>query len=719
MSVLSALLQRMPALCCAFLSSSSLALSIGAFTTCQFLKISYSAHSPEDGFLISDGSQIEEREEYLYDRHNLGIFCHSSLYSRRNDLMWNLSRYFLIAATVLLGFSFLLSWGIATIIRPTRRNWKALSVMSIATAGLQIPVFLFYAVRPCQTGETQCKAGQGFFMLVWSVMFLVSLTIVTQCCNYPASRESYVSWKIQERNYAIYRNEETFDEMDGVEMDGIESPLKREKHAVLNDPEFGDIQDLTKYPSQELNLNRRKRKSLKQKQDEDGNFYLLRDADVTSQCLSGMSAELPLGLDEKDFDLEDEYDLDEERALEEEDSKLIFTPKSGIEESEASEEPSATYNEHWGDAIRYGNQIEGSHSVNSDEELKAPSITHNEHWGEAIRNKKLMESADAALEEEETKLAPTSPPKKWSFKKEPANVGYIFLTEDEEEHVSHLVAGDDEGGVYNIDTIRMPRPRNETNNLVDIEAVESIASDPSVNENEDRDLEHREIVQDINKEFRDVVDQYKNRYDDSESSRSSEPMVHPNTVIVSTTDCDTIPVPDITEVRAVSEDDAYSDSSLDRSILRDKENIISPPVHQTNGFLSKLMSNFSTMKSNNIEYPLLKEDGKSETSDEWHDVLDRLSNFPIESEQSTDFENDNDLSLMRDKSRSGSNSNFRHDASHVLANLPLKSQITPYTNTPRSNEKDDHNIVSDDDDDELNDILDGPGRTLYPDEVEV
>lgn len=657
MGIFYVIFHRMPALCCAVLSSASLALSIGAFKTCQFLKIAHSAHSPEDGFLVSDGEQIEESEDYVYDRHNVGIFCPSTTYSAQNDLLWNLSRYFLISAFVLLGCSVILSWGVATFVKPTHKNWKALSVISIMTAGLQIPAFLFYAIKPCQTGERQCKAGQGFFMLLWSVMLLTFLTIITQCFNYPAWREIEESWKVQERDHPLYdENEDTFDTVD---LDGVESPQRYEKRRLRGDDrdvEYGNIGIITSYPTQELNVHRRKKKL--KKKNEDGNFYQLQDdADIVSQCLSGMSAELPLGLDPDDFDME------EDEELEEEDSKLIFAETD----------------------------------VEASDELKPPSVTHNENWGENIRKRALSEGTP------ERKKAPLlQSPKRWPFtNKGNENIGYIFLTEDDDDQVSQLVFGDDaEPGVYNVDTIRIPS--STIRNTAVSEGADAVVTDSIVGENDEkysenvqqRDEGGQDAIVNLSVSANDVdKDDNESEFHDCDtysyhSSSNSEPMVHSDTIIINT---ESAAIERYAHVHVVSDDDE------DCNAVRDKKDIV-----PTDRFLSRV---HALSKFTNIKYPQLTEDAHSEQSNEWHDVLDGLNSYPMARRDSDDLDDGHDPLLLIKRS----NANNSKDSMNLA---PIER--TPQNNTPGIDDVVNHVVVSDDEDD-----LESPGRTLYPDEVEV
>ncbi len=703
MGIFYIIFNRMPAIGCAMLASGSLALSFGVFRTCQFVKVSYSAHNPEDGFLISDGDEIQESDEYIYDRYNIGLFCPSSAYTRDNDMMWNLARYFLIAAFALMGMSLILAWGVATIMKPTHRNWKALSVVSIMTAGLQIPVFLFFTIKPCQSGERECKAGQGFFMLLWSVMLLTILTITTLCFNYPEWREIEESWKVQEREHPLYDDYE--DSSNTFDFDGINSPVAEEKQKMRGDNKVGEYADVAAitaypYPTQELNVNRR-RKKLKKKRDEDGNFYQLQDKDErVSQCLSGMSSELPLGLDHEDFDMEEQ---DEDESGEE--YPLPGLVKREIEVSDALKPPSVT-------------------PVETDErdEVEMHSITHNEQWGENIRNRTRALS-DGAIE---TNVSPSRrSPKRWPFgKKANENVGYIFLTEDDEDVVSHLVFDEDgESDVYNIDTIRI----HSSSIMAERQIPDAHSSQSTANGNDRRInyeiTRHDNKVQRFDEERLDAdvntskyADSSESDFQDCDSISQPSSPVHSERIIVATTS----PTVDLGDAHIVSDED--SDSNGDGMRRTGHENV------PNDRFLIRLMSKFTNTESNRVEYPKLMEDANSVLSNEWHDVLDGLNSYPTAtvSRDSEDLDDSRDhLVLMKSLSTSDLRSHSRSHSHPLgykvniaedtigLAPIARNGVSQDYT-TSSIYDKVRHVIVSDDEDD-----FETPRRTLYPDEVEV
>lgn len=198
---------RLPALAAAFLQSTALALTIYSGNTCQFLKVTYDdPHSPLDGenFIEDEQVLIDDQTTFhrtvLSDNHDIGLFCDSESFPNKDDSMWNISRAFLIGSYVLLGLGTLLAWGLSTIIRPTPKNWQALSVLSILTACIETPVFLFATIEPCQSYEGQtCNVGKGFFMHLWSVITLIFLTVFTQVHDCPQWWDVSMEWKIDKK----------------------------------------------------------------------------------------------------------------------------------------------------------------------------------------------------------------------------------------------------------------------------------------------------------------------------------------------------------------------------------------------------------------------------------------------------------------------------------------------------------------------------------------
>ena len=579
----------MPAICCLILASGSLILSIGSATTCQFLKISYAAQSPEDGFLGNDKGDGEgnvdttstgsgsyrdanvEADEGLdpnYDRYNIGIFCPSSVYPYREaqsnpDPMWTLVRYFFIASFCLSGMTALLSIALSTVLRPTYRNWKVLSVIAVLTAGLQIPVFLFYTISPCQGGgdddtnanggdeygESTCSAGEGFFMLLWSALLLMTMTVLTQCFNYPRWREGMDEWKVKDRSLLqIYTypygnvddpnfdrgdnenapddgrprafpslferpsrdttadmengqdqdNDLDFDEMNEIgngnspqteEMKRIRDqskgpswyPLQSVRTKSKSKPKLsithtkppynGNHLARHSYPTQQLKLNangntkknasaspgrlsnlgRRMKRNRKNKQNE-VDLHLLgddnSDADVASQCLSGMSAQLLAtfeghsshGLADLDSDASSE-ERDRERDLEYLQNTHAKTEDvmRRLRESESKQMQREIQMQSEGNA-ETEMETEALVEVKMEEVKKnssqrGPKIVYNKGWGEKMRLKdeEYVTQQPVVVIKKTPKRSPT---RRKFMKKGDENVSHLILADDDDDYKS-------------------------------------------------------------------------------------------------------------------------------------------------------------------------------------------------------------------------------------------------------------------------------------------
>ena len=189
---------RLPALGCTVLAGVATALMILSSTSCSFLKVKYAPNAPKDGIIISD---FEDNVD-LFRKYNIGLYC-PSYYETDDDLMWKLARGFVIASGVLMLLTLSLSVGLSTCVDPSCENWKALTIIAISTAGLEIPIFLLYNIKPCKEESIECSAGSGFFLQLYSVIVIASLTIVTLCFNYPEWRDQIEGWKIKDRGVFV------------------------------------------------------------------------------------------------------------------------------------------------------------------------------------------------------------------------------------------------------------------------------------------------------------------------------------------------------------------------------------------------------------------------------------------------------------------------------------------------------------------------------------
>lgn len=128
---------RLPALGCTVLASIGTALITLSCTSCSFLRVKYAPNSPQDGILVSGNTDDYD----LFGRYNIGVFC-SSYYDSDDDNMWKIVRGFTIAAAVFMIFTLSLSLGMSTCVDPSIENWRALTVVSISTAGMFLVLWI-------------------------------------------------------------------------------------------------------------------------------------------------------------------------------------------------------------------------------------------------------------------------------------------------------------------------------------------------------------------------------------------------------------------------------------------------------------------------------------------------------------------------------------------------------------------------------------------------
>lgn len=224
------------------------------------------------------------------DKYRIGILCPSQYFNREGDLMWTLSRYFIIISIVLSGIAIVYSWGLSTCFKPTYTNWKILSVVSILAAGAQIPAFLLFASEPCQMNNAQCSSSVGFFMLLWSIVLLAVITLVTQCLDFPKWREDMERWKVKERDFPIYDYEDSYNDVEWQE------PRRARNRLVSSHFTKKEKKKQVKMQLEETidHVNTAKRRRTKKNTLVD--FYMLdtgSDVENASQCLSGMCVDMP------------------------------------------------------------------------------------------------------------------------------------------------------------------------------------------------------------------------------------------------------------------------------------------------------------------------------------------------------------------------------------------------------------------------------------------
>ena len=253
---------------------------------------------------------------------------------------------------------------------------------------------------------------------------MTTITIVTQCFNYPAWREDMERWKIQEREYPLYDQEDTFDieEEQNYNMQVIHGQMLRNGngHGNQNSPLREKSRARARYenkvfPTQELNPHRLLRKigkKAKSTKAKDGAFNY-DDMDKGSQCLSGMSAETPSVYNNRNglasLLKEEASDDDNDGDTSNDNSQMmIFSDVDAADEEEMKMEVELSmqdvYNVEWGECARNG-------ARNGDRRK-------DEEQGLPVKNSSPFCSP------------PRSPPRR-RLKKGKENVSYVGLEDDD------------------------------------------------------------------------------------------------------------------------------------------------------------------------------------------------------------------------------------------------------------------------------------------------
>lgn len=170
----------------AICASVALGLLSAASASCNF--VSVDALDPEGGAVTQQLS--------------FGVFCQPSddndLLHLEGDMMVLLCRVFLSLALFLGTVGTSLAWGITLCMIPTRAWWLLISVTSSLSAVLCVPVFLLFQAEPCAEAFKACEFSIAAYLLAFSLLFWVSVTIITQCLDPPFGRASSLSeWRTQ------------------------------------------------------------------------------------------------------------------------------------------------------------------------------------------------------------------------------------------------------------------------------------------------------------------------------------------------------------------------------------------------------------------------------------------------------------------------------------------------------------------------------------------
>jgi len=173
-------------LAAALCASIALGLLAAASASCDFVSVEA---------LDLEGGAVTEHLSF-------GVFCQPSddndLLHLEGDTMVLLCRVFLSLALVLGIIGTSLAWGITLCIIPTRAWWLLISVTASLAAVLCVPVFLLFEAEPCAEASNACEFSIAAYLLAFSLLFWMSVTIITQCLDPPFGRASSLSeWRTQ------------------------------------------------------------------------------------------------------------------------------------------------------------------------------------------------------------------------------------------------------------------------------------------------------------------------------------------------------------------------------------------------------------------------------------------------------------------------------------------------------------------------------------------
>ena len=192
---------RVPALATASLASFALGFSISAGLICEFVRV-----LPQTGefleYTSAEGIQVE------LELSSIGMVCERPpLFQSDGDVMWTTSRVFWYAALGIGGLASVLSWLLTTVVAPSTRNWKILSILSAVTAVVQVPVFLLFESQPCV--KHTCRLDTGCYLLIMSTVFWTTVTFLTQCLDPPLWAEELDAWRVRKHEQVTENDDDT------------------------------------------------------------------------------------------------------------------------------------------------------------------------------------------------------------------------------------------------------------------------------------------------------------------------------------------------------------------------------------------------------------------------------------------------------------------------------------------------------------------------------
>ena len=599
---------------------------------------------------------------------------------------------------------------------------------------------------------------------------MTTITIVTQCFNYPAWREDMERWKIQEREYPLYDQEDTFDieEEQNYNMQVIHGQMLRNGngHGNQNSPLREKSRARARYenkvfPTQELNPHRLLRKigkKAKSTKAKDGAFNY-DDMDKGSQCLSGMSAETPSVYNNRNglasLLKEEASDDDNDGDTSNDNSQMmIFSDVDAADEEEMKMEVELSmqdvYNVEWGECARNG-------ARNGDRRK-------DEEQGLSVKNSSPFCSP------------PRSPPRR-RLKKGKENVSYVGLEDDDgdddesqdlengndhaypEEKYSHR--NDNDSGSFHENEIQdleygndhasrrqsyksKSRSRNNSSTFhdVDMSDVESMNSSHFGKQLQVVDLATgtRELI----------VENVKRS---TSTLKSQTETIPTQSLLVPMVSDDEEEDPDLSYASAMEDHvgsnaimnylengekrtnlNHYQPSSKNTDSLRfgsagalaesedegtEDDDVVSP----SDKHLATLLAKFIDADG---KYQSLNEDIASEKSSEWHDVLDDYGEDEprqrLIQSRSEDFDNEKDHVEMMKTLRQRRPEVFKSSTGMDVSPITRRknSSVDQHTSSTGTRTGFVSHVVVSDNEDEVGSLGEkGTVRHLYPDEVEV
>jgi hypothetical protein len=237
---------RLPALSNTLLSVVALGFLVMAGMTCDLLKIIAPAGTMFESTQIEAGGILTTQR---YD-FSLGLWqdqCTDSglkiwtwnigsesqidsnglnSLSVNGDSLWKMCQYFWIASVIMGTLGLIIAVTLTLCMSPTDFTWRLLGFVAGVAAIVESPLLLVLLSTPCQLKEKStdlslhCQLSTGGIMVCISIVFWLTITILTQCLDAPNWGNHLNAWRVQktqqdEERYQIHKNE---DDLEGQSM---------------------------------------------------------------------------------------------------------------------------------------------------------------------------------------------------------------------------------------------------------------------------------------------------------------------------------------------------------------------------------------------------------------------------------------------------------------------------------------------------------------------